>query len=539
VPPRGTPASAPWYRPARWDAGEGALWAALVTLAIGTAAVVAHLGRGTTFFFDEWDWVQTRRTGIVGPLLRPHNGHLLAVPVAIYRILFAIVGLRHYAVFRATAIGFELLCVLLVVILIRHEVPRVLVLVAAAALLLYGPGWQDLLWPLQIAYTACLAGGLAAIVFLRRSDRLGDALATLFLALCVASSGLGLPILAGAAAMLLVARQWRRLWVIAVPAVMYGIWYLHYGQSEVHLANLPKLPAYMSTTSGATVGGLLGLQTDYGRFFCGVLVTLLFVAIIRRRQVPPALVFGVVSATAMWAALGLARGQLDEPSSSRYLYPGAILVVLAAAMVPRRRVYPAVAAALAIVLPFTIWANSKVFRQGAAGLRDTSSIVRVELGALQVAGSHDDPGFRPDTARMPQVFAGPYLAAVRALGSPAATVPDIERSSEALKEDADAVLVAAYLSASHNPSTTPVCTTPGRALATIEPGSELVLDAGSGARVWLRRFADHFRGTPDATLAPGARLVVELPSDAVTAPWHVELAGGVVACAADGAGNVK
>ncbi len=511
---------------ARWPDAPGLLAGGLAALGVATLLLLMHLGRGTTFFFDEWDWIEQRRTGFVNPLLRPHNGHLSAVPVAIYRVLFAIVGLRHYGVFRATAIGFELLCVALVVLLVRSDLPRLLVLVAAAALLLYGPGWQDLLWPFQIGYTASLAGGLAAVLFLRRGDRVGDVLASICLVLCVASSGVGLPLLAGAAVVVLLGRDWRRLGVIAVPVVVYGIWYLRYGQSEVRLANLPKLPAYMSTTSAATVGGLLGLQIDYGRFFCGVLATLLVVAVVRRRSLPPLLSFAVVSAIVMWAAFGLARGQLGEPASSRYLYPGAVLIVLGAAAAPRRRTHPVVALGLAVLLPFTVWSNSRVFRDGAAGLRDTSQVVRVELGALQIAGSHVNPGFRPDTSRMPQVSAGPYLAAVRALGSPAATTTQIERSSEGLREDADAVLVGAYRSASPATAAASSCSAADRgAPISVDPGSLLILHAGSAGQLWLRRFGSGFRASPDAVVAPGATLVITLPRDSVPLAWEVRLAG--------------
>jgi hypothetical protein len=524
--------------PSRTSGGQPAdavLWATLAGLALAAVLVLLHLGRGTTFFYDEWDWVQTRRRGLIEPLLRPHNGHLLAVPVAIYRVLFALVGLRHYTVFRVTAIGFELLCVGLAMIVVRRELPRLLIVVAAAALLFYGPGWQDLLWPLQIAYTASVAGSLAAIILLRRRDRIGDVSAAVCLTLSVASSGLGLPLLAGAAAYLLLAREWRRLWVIAVPGVLYGLWYLRYGQSEIRLANLPKLPAYMSTTSGATIGGLLGLRIDYGRFFCGVLAALVVVAVVRHRDVPPVLGYALVSVIGMWAAFGLARGQLGEPASSRYLYPGALLVVLVAATLPRRRLQPAVALGLAVVLPFTVWSNAKVFRSGAAGLRSTSQVVRVELGALQVAGSHTEPAFRPDTGRMPQVWAGPYLAAVRALGSPSASVKEIERSSEALREDADGVLVAAYRSAAAGAGASHSCEV--APLSTVTPGSDLLIRAGPAGttQVWLRRFAGAFRITPDATVAPDAALALALPVDGVATPWELRVAGaGASRCVSSG-----
>jgi hypothetical protein len=516
-----------------FDAPDGVLAGALATLAAATTVLLVHLGRGTTFFYDEWDWIQTRRTGFANALFRPHNGHLSAVPVVVFRVLFATVGLRHYLVFRLVAIAIQLLAVALFVLVVRRRLPALLVFVAAAALLLYGPGWQDLLWPFQIGYTAGLAGGLAAVLFLRRKDPLGDGLAALCLVIAVASSGVGLALLAGAAVLILVTRDWRRLWVIAVPVIVYGIWYLKYGVSEIRIANVPTLPAYMSSTAGATVGGLLGLQLDYGRFFLGVLATLLVVAAVRARRVPPMLAYAVASVIAVWAAYGLARGQLDDPTASRYLYPGAFLLVLAAAEAPRRRIHPLVALGLAVLLPFTLWSNSRVLRAGAASLRETSQVVRVELGALEIAGGHTAAGFRPDTTRMPQVSAGPYLAAVRALGSPAAGVAEIERSSESLREVADGVLAAAYHSVATSDAL-PSCASTSLSPMMVAPGSELALRASpnAAAQIWLRRFGDQFASTPVATVPPGQAFAIVLPTDGVSRAWQVSVRGtGVTGCA--------
>ena len=76
----------------------------------GTGAILSWLGRGTTFFYDEWNFVERRRTGVIRPLLEGHNGHLSAGPVIVYRVLFATAGLRHYAPYRLTLIGLHLLC---------------------------------------------------------------------------------------------------------------------------------------------------------------------------------------------------------------------------------------------------------------------------------------------------------------------------------------------------------------------------------------------------------------------------------------------
>ena len=63
-----------------------------VVAALAAITVVMVVGRGRTFFFDEWDWVQHRSYGGLETLMRPHNGHLMPLPVALYRLQFEVVG---------------------------------------------------------------------------------------------------------------------------------------------------------------------------------------------------------------------------------------------------------------------------------------------------------------------------------------------------------------------------------------------------------------------------------------------------------------
>src|SRR5438552_1915040 len=104
----------------------------------GTGAILLWLGRGTTFFYDEWNFVERRRTGVIRPLLEGHNGHLSAGPVIVYRVLFATAGLRHYAPYRLTLIGLHLLCAVLVFVLVRGRLGTPSASIAAIALLWYG-----------------------------------------------------------------------------------------------------------------------------------------------------------------------------------------------------------------------------------------------------------------------------------------------------------------------------------------------------------------------------------------------------------------
>ena len=71
-------------------------------LAALAAILILLAGRGTIFFFDEWNFVLDRRGWSASTLLDPHEGHLVLVPVLIYKALFGIVGLSPYWPYRVT-----------------------------------------------------------------------------------------------------------------------------------------------------------------------------------------------------------------------------------------------------------------------------------------------------------------------------------------------------------------------------------------------------------------------------------------------------
>ena len=115
--------------------------AAFACLALLSAVWLLREGRGLTFFFDEWNFLFGRRDGLHG-LFDPHNGHLSLVPVAIYKLLFATVGVEPYWAYRLLAVLFHVLCAGLVFALARRAAGNALALAAATVLLLLGAAWQ-------------------------------------------------------------------------------------------------------------------------------------------------------------------------------------------------------------------------------------------------------------------------------------------------------------------------------------------------------------------------------------------------------------
>src|SRR5947207_5143984 len=107
-------------------------------LLFAAAVVLLYAGRHLTFFYDEWDYVLGRRGSSVAAYLDPHNGHLSLFPVVVYKILFAIVGLRHYTPYRVAAIAVHLTCGVMLYTLARRRISPWLALVPTTLLLFMG-----------------------------------------------------------------------------------------------------------------------------------------------------------------------------------------------------------------------------------------------------------------------------------------------------------------------------------------------------------------------------------------------------------------
>ena len=167
------------------------IWIALALLFALTAAALLHETRGTTLWFDEWQWAMDRRGTDAATFLDPHNGHLSLVPILLYKLLFAAGGLTDYAPYRVAIVIAHLVCVTLVFVYLRRRVGDVVGALGAVVILLLGPAWQNILWPFQIGSVTSLAAGLGALLALDARRRAGDVAACALVALSLASSGLG------------------------------------------------------------------------------------------------------------------------------------------------------------------------------------------------------------------------------------------------------------------------------------------------------------------------------------------------------------
>lgn len=528
-------------------------WAALAVLVIGTGALLFHETRGTTLWFDEWTWLLHRRGGSLSTFLDSHDGHFSLIPIAIYKLLFATVGIRHSAPYRAVMIPEHLgICVLLSVYA-RRRVGPVLALVLTALLLLFGPGWENLLWPFQISWNTSLLAGLGALLALDRRDRAGEIAACVLLVVSLASSGLGVPIVIGVVVEALLARRplgaW---WVLLAPIALYVLWAIPYQHTVIVRHAFVAAPSFVATGLASTFSGLAGLGRSTGLDRAGTLITwgpsLLIVGILaaawrvlRVGRLEPRVAGLTATALAFWLITALTRALFANPYSSRYLYVSALFVVLLAAEllrgVPMRWRAEGLVAVLALG---AVVSNLGALRDAARLFRDDAVTTRADLGAVEIAKSLAPAGYL--LAGLPgypfvQVYVGQYLAAERSVGTPAAAPAQIAADPESARETADTELARIHAVAlrpgaervGHGSCVTFAAAAVfppgagGRHDLTLPPGGVRISANGAPVAVGVRRFASSFK--PIGTLTGGASATLAIAQDDASQPWHVLLAG--------------
>jgi hypothetical protein len=531
---------------------QHSVWVLVGMMALA-ASWLLDMGRGLSFFYDDWDFVTHDYGGGVHSLLAAHVGNISIFPIAIYKVLFHLVGLNHYAVFRLVVVGLHLMCGALVFALAIRRVPRVAALLAAALILFLGAAWEDLLWAFQVGYMLSVAGGLATWVLLERDGRRSEIAATLCLIVAVGSSSLGIAVMVGVAIELVWARRWSSLWIAIVPACLYAVWYLGYGESQITENGLINAPGFAEDLAAAAFGGLAGRALEWGRPIAVVGVLLVVRRLVRPVPISARFAGLLGCGISLWVITAVARSTISQPEASRYIYLGAVVIVLAGVELLSEVVVTSRSMAVATVFVAAFAAAGfTVLHAGALGLRSNSKAVTAELGALELAAAYAPAGYQPDPQRAPQIMAGPYLHTVRAIGSsPADTPAEIEDTEPALRAAADGVLLALEtprltpLIANPSLSATPpailavasgipmrrggcvdVVPDPGRSVNTVitlPKGGVAISNRGAGIiTLALRRFGETFDVLP-STVGSRSGVAMSMPPDASVMPWQLQL----------------
>ena len=541
----------------------------LCLVAVASAAFIYHQTRGSSFSPDDLTWIGTRRGNGVATFLAPYNGHLSLVPIAIYRVMFALEGIGSFVPYRVLLAVVATLAGLVFFEYVRHRVGAFGALLVTALLLFLGPGWNDIMQPFQIAWLIAVAGGVLALSLLDRRRLPTDLLACLALLIAVCSTSVGVALLVAAAVdVALHRRRWRDAWIAGVPLVLYVVWALHYHPSTIAASALTAAPLNLIQTTGAGVAGVIGLSGVTPTDLTGVMLTfgvslLALAAVVAIIRIPAgwdgARFVSLAVALVVFSLLTTLARSFQSPFESRYMYVTCALVALLAVELARGvTVSRRVRAGLAVLTLVMVVSDLADLRSGGAQFRALGAQTDATFGAVELDRGRVAPA-QPLT-QLPlyaigfTYTAGEYFAADRALGTPAFTPAQLQHASSAAQRSADTQLLAdgdvrlAAASAPPSPGGAPVAVAglsagsatrsgpcvqftpagtqaPGAASSSVTlrlgPGRVLVSARGAAVALAARRFSP----TPVAlgTVRPGGAGVLTVAADRSPLPWLVQL----------------
>jgi hypothetical protein len=552
-------------------------FAAFGLAAVAALSLAAYWTRDRTFALDEWQWLVGRREWSAEALLEPDNGHLIALPLLVYKGLADLFGAESHVPFSLLILLLQALVPLLLYLNLARMIGPLIALLPATLMLFLGAGWEVLLNGGGIVNQFSLAAGLAMMLCLPRGDFRGDVVAGAFLALSLLSHSEGVAFAAAAAVHIVLRdRNARRLWVVLVPVVAYGVWavwaqkydqtsILAYSVGSVVSAVFDQLAAGLAAVTGTfrqagapDLETALYLRIDRAAPLVFVLVALIVWRIARGPRPSPALWSALILLGAYTLLVALGINEVRNVESSRYAYTAAAMILLVLGGLAKDVVFrPAWAWGAATATAVALIANVAEMRTGGTFLRAESDYNRANLAALELARARVAPGHLPERGvetllphRDLYFTAGDYFAATGEFGSPAYSESELLGASEAARQSADQELAAALgleattdrrsigrrrLVPANVEGTSARLLPRGpcrsfRPFPTGTPQAEVVLPPGHGLgvrgaagqelRIGLRRFADAYAVELPA---PRASALLEPPRDASALPWRVSV----------------
>ncbi|MGO9972065.1 MAG: hypothetical protein ACLP01_04495 [Solirubrobacteraceae bacterium] len=558
-----TPVSASKTRGLRIDASD-ATFAALLMLG---AAIVLYETRGLSFFFDDWEFILDRRGISLDMFLLPHGPHLSALPILIYKIVLQLFGASSYVPLRMLAALDIVALGLITGIACRRLWGRWWGLVPVALLMTLGSGAISLLWSFQVGYSIADVAGLLSLMALSRRSPRGDAIACGALIVSLASASQGVGFLAGATVLVILRGNWRQsIWIVAVPAVLYGLWYLKYGHqnSETYLSLWRGSLVYVAQAFSSTLAGVSGLSTpttdlppqidpSFGEPLALAAIVVLVIALWRGWRPPPLFWAAATTLVVLWLAASVSDLSGNRrPTDSRYLATNVMLLsVCVCAAVPRpRRLKRGGTIAVLAGLGIVCVTNAGQFTGMRNEMLSASVASRAELGGLLILRGLVPPDFSPAPPFLPglinDVAAGTFYSAVDAFGTNADTPEQLLFTGEGTRELADQVIERGELIALR-PTSTPAptaakppgidtgtakasggCLILGRGAVAIDlPAGAIQLTAAAGQPVTaaIARFATAY-AIALGQVAAGTTATVRVPADrAPEVSWHMLVQG--------------
>jgi hypothetical protein len=408
----------------------------LAAAAIAASAFlgILWLGRGMTFFADEWAIIVERPIS-VDNFLRPFNEHWLGVTEVVYRILLEQVGLTSYVPYLVLLLVLHVVVIFEIYVLVRRSAGALLGLLGASIFAVLGSGFENLYWAMQIGFVGAIALGLGAVLLLDEGAGRGRSVAAaILLTIGVMTSGFGILMLAFAGLDLLFDPGRRhRIIALLLPGGVYLAWYMAFGKAGLAtyrdpftVGALKDVPAFVADGVGTAIGSALGLGPILGRLAGAGLAIAICWRLIRYgfASVPPRALACFSAIVVQYGILGTIRAQVTDNAAeySRYTYLSAIFALLGFAVLIGHRSLTgpgrfrlarlgSLTAIATLALTWNLWlliAGRSLFLDRADSVRASITVAMGDLG----------PGVDPDRAILMDRKVTQLREAIAQFGSP-------------------------------------------------------------------------------------------------------------------------
>jgi hypothetical protein len=502
-----------------WAASLDVLDWVFIAAVVATVVVLGSKAHDYTYIGD--DWRLALRGSSFGDYFKPYNQHLSIVPIAGYRLIYAIFGFRTFAPLYLVGILAGVGIAVAAYLTVRARVGTALALVAGVALLWYP---NNIL--LAAAFNHYVA--MIAVFFcawqLDRNRPSADLPLGLALSFALISSGVSVAGAAGCLTYLVLTRPPIRRWVaVGLPTAAWVLWYeLTPGTQTVEYPR--PLASQIQFAWDGIVASFRGLAG--GNQVLGIILMLAFVANLgwQLRKGPRHACHELawtVGLVAWWVGLARARGLLDHANTFRYQLIGGAFIVLA--FLPTRPLEPVPA-----------WLRDRVTKGAAvlvAGLLVVASYPAIahiarnfdsgdrHLKSIQITANLG-PRAIPDatvisTGILAAMPAGQWRSLVAAHGAPAGTRPANPDAAVVALGGVTVSTVAPQSAASCRALPDPVVTPGGKAVRIQAQASPVVVRVRRFEQTWVTI----------ETLSAGQAITLVPPALYSPVPWQISAPG--------------
>ena len=301
-------------------------------------AVLFWVGRDQWFIRDDWAFLFSRDRfrevgGLDTMLLQPQDGHWMTWPILTFHAMRGVFGIGSYlpylVVLWLTHLG--------IVLLARAWMRRLGVsawttTLMTAVLFVFGAGWENLLFAVQIVYNFSLLAFLAQMLLVDHEgpvDRRDWAGAGISL-IGVSSSGFGPFFGFGVGVLLALRRRWTAAAVAVVPqALAWSWWWLTWGADpagDAGDAGVDFVISFVKFGVWSTFGSLVGTGILGWSAFLLCIAMIVWPSMGADRRVP--MIAFLATALVMFAGIGLRREVFGSTAAGwpRYQYMAAMMV---------------------------------------------------------------------------------------------------------------------------------------------------------------------------------------------------------------------